>query len=505
MSKTISIKLKKVQYGGDSIGRDVRIETDIQGRFFAFDKTITRGSTVEINHAIAGFTVNEPLNAQLEVKVIEKDRLFKDTGQNSVLIQFDPQNQTVQEFTTEVRVREWNRIFRKSTAIFTLTFQVQAHDGLMQYLNYGKENYNQYDNDIRDVVNYWNGEFAKDTDPPKELLDPNLVKAILYQESRVGNDPTAGINIMQVGNPGDPSLKTLRGELPEYWIHDGEQILLQYDAKVEKAKDSIYWGVRWLYHKAQGITTDRRRYWNGWKQAVHGYGPGTQQYTDSVWDIYTHGFKLEKKKKIKLWMIIFLLLVMPSLVFGWIAANQGKTYITFEDIESTKDYRFYALVLDGLWFKKIQLGINYDNAGNWFALDKDKTIAVNYLDIDNDGQSEIIISGPYFDGSIKYLLKREYSGYRIVYNESEYGDISPAFRDQKVEFKNLGADDNLEVATYFLVPYLNAPDQLWTKYYYYDWDGVYKFYKKYKTDCPCPFAANPPQSELKKYISNSSE
>src|SRR3989344_5099760 len=343
MSKTISIKLKKVQYGGDSIGRDVRIETDIQGRFFAFDKTITRGSTVEINHAIAGFTVNEPLNAQLEVKVIEKDRLFKDTGQNSVLIQFDPQNQTVQEFTTEVRVREWNRIFRKSTAIFTLTFQVQAHDGLMQYLNYGKENYNQYDNDIRDVVNYWNGEFAKDTDPPKELLDPNLVKAILY------------------------------------------------------------WGVRWLYHKAQGITTDRRRYWNGWKQAVHGYGPGTQQYTDSVWDIYTHGFKLEKKKKIKLWMIIFLLLVMPSLVFGWIAANQGKTYITFEDIESTKDYRFYALVLDGLWFKKIQLGINYDNAGNWFALDKDKTIAVNYLDIDNDGQSEIIISGPYFDGSIKYL------------------------------------------------------------------------------------------------------
>ncbi len=43
MPKTISIKLKKVQYGGDSIGKDIRIETNIQGRFFAFDKTIKHG------------------------------------------------------------------------------------------------------------------------------------------------------------------------------------------------------------------------------------------------------------------------------------------------------------------------------------------------------------------------------------------------------------------------------------------------------------------------------
>ena len=179
----------------------------------------------------------------------------------------------------------------------------------------GNEDYNRYDDIIMEAVKYWNDEFLHDTDSPKELLDPNLVKAILYQESRVGYNPNNNgeINIMQVGNEGDPSLKTLRGELAEYWIHNGEQIKLEYlDAKIETVRDSIFWGVRWLYHKAQKISEDDpvKRIWRTWKEAVEKYGPPgtTKEYVNSIWNIYQNGIKKEKNGNlIKLWGVILLL------------------------------------------------------------------------------------------------------------------------------------------------------------------------------------------------------
>ena len=38
----------------------------------------------------------------------------------------------------------------------------------------------------------------------------------------------------------------------EYEIVNGEEILLEYkEINIIQHKDSIYWGIRWLYHKAQ--------------------------------------------------------------------------------------------------------------------------------------------------------------------------------------------------------------------------------------------------------------
>lgn len=340
MTKQISLKLTKVQYGGDSIGKDIRIETQISGQAFTLDRTIRHSTTANIDREIASFPIDAPvLEALAEIKVIEKDFLFNDVGTGSTNLLIDTQIADPQEFNIEVRVREWNRIFRKSTAVFTVTLQVHTSGRVRTYYSANpKEDYNRYDATIEEVVDYWNAEFLKDTYPPKDLLDPNLVKAILYQESRVGNDPAAGINVMQVGNPGDPSLRTLRGELPEYWIHNGKQELLKYDAKIGEAKDSIYWGVRWLYHKAQVITDDNRRYWRTWKEAVHEYGPGTQAYTNSVWSIYTKGYKFEKNKKIKLWIIFLPLLLLPGITFAvWIRSlppEQLSDYMSTSNFET---------------------------------------------------------------------------------------------------------------------------------------------------------------------------
>ena len=386
MSGTINIKLKKFQYSGDSIGKDIYIETKIGDKVFVLDKIIKQGVTTEVDYEIANFSADQKINTQLDIKVIEKDLIFNDVGSGSLAIKFDPQNQITQEFIAEIKVNERKRIFRKSTAVFILTFQVQV-TGMRSYNSHSaRRDYNRYDLIIQTVVDYWNSEFLKDSDLPKELLDPNLVKAIIYQESRMGYDPTAGINVMQVGKPGDPSLKTLRGELPEYWIHNGQQQLLKYDVHIKEVKDSIYLGVRWLYHKAQGITTDNRRYWRTWKEAMHQYGPNTQKYTDNVWNIYTKGVAVEGKKSIKLWTALIILIGslfllvsqnktedLKVMVFASLSAEEQEEV---EDIEiKFYDQSLFLAILewDKDWWEYLRVGRRDRHQIKWLTIENPPT------------------------------------------------------------------------------------------------------------------------------------
>ncbi|MDO8592503.1 MAG: hypothetical protein Q7R92_01855 [bacterium] len=248
----------------------------------------------------------------------------------------------------------------------------------------GNEDYNRYDSTIVEAVAYWNGEFLKDTNPPSEPLDPNLVKAVIYQESRAGYYKGEKINIMQVGNAGDPSIKTLRGEFKEYWIHNGEKILLKYDATVASAKDSAYWGVRWLYHKAQGITYENKRYWKTWKEAVVGFGPPKAEYATSVWDIYKKGIKKEKNGTSHLW-VIALLVLAPFLFFDTSAASSLKEQIIsevsknapqhLENVEIKynlvdKNYFLAQIEWEKDWWEDLKVGRIKNRSISWFAINK---------------------------------------------------------------------------------------------------------------------------------------
>ena len=116
---------------------------------------------------------------------------------------------------------------------------------------------------------------------------------------------------MQVGNPGDPSLDVLNNasKKPENELKNGELWQVDYSgmAKVNTVYDSIYWGVRWLYHRAQWIGNDNKRYWFPWKEAVKRYGPGTSEYVENVFNIYLDGVdKRRGESPIKLWLFFFL-------------------------------------------------------------------------------------------------------------------------------------------------------------------------------------------------------
>jgi len=328
-SKFFRLNLLEIKYGGDSVGREIRVNIKISGGIdFEINKRIKIGESVLINQEIGQIKTDEgTLEKEVSIIVTEKDWVFDDVGRTDGVLRVDSLKPFPQKFKYSVSVTERRKIFWKSTALFEIVVEVELVKedrenenigDLKKYNSYSGEDYNRYDSIIGKAVHYWNEEFSKDTDPPKNPLDPNLVKAITYQESRVGNDPRNNglINIMQVCNFGDPSLGTLRGELRENWIHDGKQILLKYDARVETVNDSVYWGVRWLFHKAQYIGIDGRRHWRSWRKSVHEYGPNKEVYTKNVWDIYTRGIKREKSKTIKLWALLtFLVFAAPVFVF----------------------------------------------------------------------------------------------------------------------------------------------------------------------------------------------
>lgn len=330
MNSKLKLTVKSIAHSGVHIGRDItlKVSSSELGINFEIKKNVLPDKTTVLNIELYNLEVEiSKLDIPLTVTVIERDALFNDKGSMYKRLYINTDIAAVSEHIVTVNVYENRLFFWRKPAKFDMVFEVEiiqdkdvprGVNTLKQYtykgIN-GTEDYNQHDDIILQAVACWNTEFANDTNPPTTHLDPNLVKAMLYQETRVGNDPFNNglVNIMQVGNVGDPSISTLRGELPEYWIHNGELIKLEYDAKVETPYDSVFWGVRWLYHKAKPDNTEPDRKWKGWKEAVNGYGPGKVEYIENVWNIYTNGVS-KRDGGIKIWSVAWLLLA-PLFLF----------------------------------------------------------------------------------------------------------------------------------------------------------------------------------------------
>ncbi|MBI2064106.1 MAG: hypothetical protein HYT66_00075 [Candidatus Yanofskybacteria bacterium] len=363
--------------------------------------------------------------------------------------------------------------------------QLYTYQGILE-----NEDYNRYDAAIKTIVSDWSSEFLNQADPPSTPLDPDLVKAMIYVETRMGyyedgtDEYPSYPDIMQVADPRDKAIHVFHDdgkENTEYEVVNGNlQRLFYPEASADTPEKSIKWGVRWLYHKAQNNIQEGsnwRREWVSWEKAVLGYGPGIKEYQERVWKIYRSGIAPQGNK---LWSILLPFLLIPVLLFS-LFALQGKTFVTFKDTKEAKDYQATAHILSGFWFQHLPLATTHSNAGNFLALDRAEQISIKYLDIDKDGGNEILISGRYLAHFTHYLLKKEGDQYRIVYHNSQFDTFREAFRTEKIEFlefKDVEDDPNLQVVKSDVIPYSNAPDQLWTSYHSFNKEaGNYEFYK----------------------------
>ncbi len=367
----------------------------------------------------------------------------------------------------------------------------------------GKENYNRFNTEILSVVNEWNKEFFKQKNPPSEPLHPNLVKAIIYIESRMGYyEPPAGYypaypDVMQIADPRNPAIHTLNNDnwidpntnkiSQEYEWKNGKAVVLDCkgEANAGDAAESIKWGVRWLYHKAQGITDDGDRFWRTWREAVRNYNSaGNAKYEKDVYGVYENGIDSRKKPVIKLFIAIlaFLGILSGGTVLAYtLYENQERTWLTFD--ETGEDGVEYVLNLDifsGISTKKYEVAKNYDNGVNFDAIERDTGAGWNHGDIIGPGQRALIVYGSGITGSeIRYVFKETKDGPKLLYNIGEHHGPAPAFQSHVVDFIDTDGDDIYEVREAFYLHYTNTLDEIWTSWYRYNVDKeIYEFYKK---------------------------
>jgi len=135
MLKSIRLKLLNIKYSGDSVGRDIRVEIEVLGKFLRIDKRIKPDTTEEINREVGRFETDRGLfQAEVFITVIEKDFLFNDVGSTKGNIKISTVVAKPQQFVFKVQVRESRSIFDKfwgtKTAVFEITLEAEASDAI---------------------------------------------------------------------------------------------------------------------------------------------------------------------------------------------------------------------------------------------------------------------------------------------------------------------------------------------------------------------------------------
>src|SRR3989338_559151 len=134
MLKSIQLKLSKIKYSGDSVGRDIRAEIEILGKFLRVDKRVKAGTTVEINSDVGRFETDRALfQAEVFITVIEKDFLFNDVGSTKDVVKINTAIAKLQQFVFEVQVGENRSLLSKlflgkKIAIFEVILEAQIDE-----------------------------------------------------------------------------------------------------------------------------------------------------------------------------------------------------------------------------------------------------------------------------------------------------------------------------------------------------------------------------------------
>ncbi len=130
-------------------------------------------------------------------------------------------------------------------------------------LNFPKGN--DFDGPIAGWVQYWNEVLR-----PNELLDPNLVKALIATESKFdekalfnSKDSNSARGLMQINNQGRKFLGDAKGELKDHFVNVTKTDL--NDPNI-----NICSGIRWLFNKKR-LASSKLRHEASWLETVAEY------------------------------------------------------------------------------------------------------------------------------------------------------------------------------------------------------------------------------------------
>src|SRR3989338_1240205 len=135
MLKSIHLKLLKIKYGDNSVGRNIRVEVEILDKSLRINKRIKPGTMSEINHEVGRIETDQELfQAEVFITIIEKDFLFNDIGSTKGNIKISTTITKSQQFIFEVQARESRSIFGKfwgsKIAIFEITLETEVSDAI---------------------------------------------------------------------------------------------------------------------------------------------------------------------------------------------------------------------------------------------------------------------------------------------------------------------------------------------------------------------------------------
>ncbi len=133
MLKSIQLKLLKIKYGNNSIGRNIRVKVEALDKSLRVDKRIKSDTTTEIDREVGRIETDQELfQAEVFIAVIEKDFLFNDVGSTKDNIKINTAVTQPQQFIFEVQLRESRSIFGKflgsKTAVFEVELEVEVNE-----------------------------------------------------------------------------------------------------------------------------------------------------------------------------------------------------------------------------------------------------------------------------------------------------------------------------------------------------------------------------------------
>ena len=357
MIGNLRLKLISIHYGGVSVGEDIALDITVLDNPTRIVQRIRPGSLVFVHKNIANISSTDSrIDVELKIKLQETDLVFSDTLESKKTITIEAANKDPQIFKLRLELSERKKIVSKKVAMFTLVFLAEKlgtgyKSKLKQYKDGpGGEKYNIYDKDIEEWVSYWNLIYSQHPNPPPAPLDPNLVKAMLYIESEIGyyrpTDRYSGYpDVMQVANPDDKAIHVLRNdgkEKPESEVVNGKTEKIEFkQANASTPAESIKWGVRWLYHKAQRNVNEGVAWhteWNDWETAAFKYnGNGDPNYWKKLNALYRHG---KGRRNYLLWGLI-LFFIYFGMIVGLSLNNKAVPVVLSETVGESDidDYR----------------------------------------------------------------------------------------------------------------------------------------------------------------------